>query len=119
MAKINLQEKLGLFSDYWNPRIIEEVNDHHVKLVKFQGEFDWHSHETEDELFLVIHGSFQMQYSEHQEILHEGELVVVPHGTLHRPVAQEEVHCLLFEPKTTLNTGDQKTEKTHTQLEKI
>jgi len=119
LEKINLNEKLVHFSDYWNPRIIGEVNDHHVKLVKFKGEFDWHSHEVEDELFLVLHGSFQMHFVERIVELQEGEMIIVPHGTKHRPVAREEVHCMLFESATTLNTGEKNTDKTRNILERI
>lgn len=107
MEKVSLVEKLAQFHDHWNPRIVGELNGQHVKLVKFQGEFVWHKHDTEDELFLVVKGRFQMDLEERESItLGEGEFLIVPRGVLHRPVADEEVHVLLFEPAGTLNTGD-------------
>jgi mannose-6-phosphate isomerase-like protein (cupin superfamily) len=111
MQKINVAQKLSLFHDHWSPKIVGELNGQHVKLVKFQGEFVWHHHENEDELFLVLHGSFRMEYKdaggvEHSMELREGEFVIVPRGNEHRPVASEEVHVMLFEPAGTLNTGD-------------
>lgn len=104
--KINLREKFSLFSEHWNPKIIAALNGQHVKLVKFSGEFVWHKHDTEDELFFVVEGSFRMEFREHTVELQAGEMIVVPHGVEHRPVADEEVHVLLFEPESTLNTGD-------------
>ena len=106
MQKINLTEKLALFSSHWDPKIVAELNGQHVKLVKFRGEFVWHHHEHEDELFLVIRGSFRMQLRDREVLLREGELFVVPRGIEHRPVADEEVSVLLFEPASTLNTGN-------------
>ncbi len=111
MHKINVAQKLSLFQDHWSPKIVGELNGQHVKLVKFQGEFVWHHHDSEDELFLVVHGSFQMDYkdaagSEKSMKLDEGEFVIVPRGTEHRPVADAEVHVMLFEPAGTLNTGN-------------
>jgi mannose-6-phosphate isomerase-like protein (cupin superfamily) len=111
MEKINLAEKLALFSDHWNPKILGELNGQQVKAVKFQGEFVWHRHAAEDELFLVVRGSFRMDYRdsegrEHAMDLGEGEFLIVPRGVEHRPVAHEEVHVLLFEPAGTLNTGN-------------
>lgn len=103
--KVNIGEKLGLFHDYWNPRIIADLNGQQVKLVKFNGPFEWHSHEYEDELFLVVKGSFRMEFRDRHVNLNTGELIVVPHGIEHRPVADSEVHVLLFEPASTLNTG--------------
>lgn len=110
MTKINLAEKLSLFHEHWSPRIVGELNGQHVKLVKFQGEFVWHHHENEDELFLVIDGSFTMEFKDPtgqpQAIpLQAGEFLIVPKGVEHRPVAAEEVSVLLFEPAGTLNTG--------------
>ncbi len=106
MDKVNLSEKLALFHDHWAPRIVAELNGQHVKLVKFAGPFVWHRHDAEDELFLVLRGRFRMEFRDRAVELREGELVVVPRGTEHRPVADEEVSVLLFEPATTLNTGD-------------
>ncbi len=112
MQKVNLAEKLGLFSDPWSPRIVATVNDTAVKLVKLQGEFVWHQHEAEDELFLVLYGRLTMQFRDGDEVLEPGELIVVPRGVEHRPVAPEEVHVLLVEPATTLNTGNVRNDRT-------
>lgn len=106
MHKVNLSEKLALFTEHWSPKIVGELNGQHVKLVKFKGEFVWHKHDAEDEMFLVIKGSFRMEYRDKNVVLNEGEFLIVPRGTEHRPVADEEVSVLLFEPATTLNTGD-------------
>lgn len=111
MEKVNLAQKLTLFNDHWHPRIVGELNDAHVKLVKVQGEFVWHHHEHEDELFLVLKGRLQMQFEDHDIWLEEGEFIIVPRGVEHRPVAPEEVHLLLLEPKSTLNTGNVMDEK--------
>lgn len=119
MEKVNLAEKFALFSDHWNPRIAGELNGQQVKLVKFQGEFVWHKHDHEDELFLVVKGGFVMELRDRNIELHEGEFLVIPRGVEHRPVAKEEVQVLLFEPASTLNTGDVKTELTKTDLESI
>ncbi|MBK9680703.1 MAG: cupin domain-containing protein [Saprospiraceae bacterium] len=119
ISKVNLDQKLSLFSDYFNPRIVGELNNQHVKLVKFQGEFVWHKHDHEDELFLVIHGSFTMELRDQSIELYPGEMLVVPRGVEHRPVAEHEVSILLFEPATTLNTGDASSELTKVVLEKI
>jgi mannose-6-phosphate isomerase-like protein (cupin superfamily) len=105
MQKINLAEKLGRFSAHWSPKIVAELNGQHVKLVKFRGEFVWHRHEHEDELFQVLRGSFRMEFRDRSVDLHEGEIIVVPRGVEHRPVADEEVSVLLFEPASTVNTG--------------
>lgn len=112
MTKVNLQEKLALFQDHWNPRIVGELNGQHVKLVNFQGEFVWHKHDAEDELFLVVHGRFRMEFRDRQVWLEEGEFLIVPRGVEHRPVAEREVQVLLFEPAGTLNTGDAPDERT-------
>ena len=119
ISKVNLDQKLSLFSDYFNPRIVGELNNQHVKLVKFQGEFVWHKHDHEDELFLVILGSFTMELRDQSIELYPGEMLVVPRGVEHRPVAEHEVSVLLFEPATTLNTGDASSELTKVVLEKI
>ena len=120
MDKVNIQEKLATFTDYFNQRIIAELNGQHVKLAKFQGPFIWHHHEHEDELFLVVKGRFRMEFRDRDVWLEEGELLVVPRGVEHRPVAEEEVHILLFEPASTLNTGNQEdSELTRRELERI
>lgn len=123
MNKINLNEKLSLISDHWNPRIAAELNGQHVKLVKLQGPFAWHHHENEDEMFLVIKGRFRMEFreglapSQDREVwVEEGEFIVVPRGIEHRPVAEEEAHVLLFEPASTLNTGNVENELTRQEL---
>ena len=105
MEKVNLAEKLSQFNEHWNPKIVGELNGQHVKLVKFQGEFVWHHHDLEDELFLVIKGRFRMEFRDRRVELEEGEFLIVPRGVEHRPVAVDEVHVLLFEPAGTLNTG--------------
>ena len=98
MEKVNIREKLALFSDHWNPRVVGELNGQHVKLVKFQGEFVWHNHAAEDELFLVVRGSFRMDFRDRSVTLNDGEFIIVPRGVEHRPVAEQEVEVLLFEP---------------------
>ena len=112
MQKVNLAEKFSQFDDYWNPRIAGELNAQYVKLVKFKGEFVWHHHEKEDEMFLVVKGRFRMEYRDRVEWLEEGEFIIVPKGVEHRPVADEEVDVILFEPSTTLNTGNVVNERT-------
>jgi mannose-6-phosphate isomerase-like protein (cupin superfamily) len=119
IAKVNLSEKLGRFSALWSPKIVGELNGQMVKLVKFQGPFVWHKHDVEDEMFLVVHGRFRMEFRDRQVWLEEGEFVIVPRGVEHRPVADEEAHVLLFEPASTLNTGDVRNERTLTNLERI
>lgn len=120
MHKINTAEKLALFSDHWNPRIVGELNGQHVKLVKFQGEFVWHKHDHEDELFYVLKGRFRMEFRDRTVVLSENEFLIVPRGVEHRPVADEEVCVMLFEPASTLNTGDAASnELTRTVLEKL
>lgn len=105
MQKINLAEKLTLFSEHWSPKIIAALNGQHVKLVKLQGEFVWHHHDHEDEMFLVVAGSFRMDFRDKSVVLCAGEMIVVPRGVEHRPVADEECSILLFEPAATVNTG--------------
>jgi mannose-6-phosphate isomerase-like protein (cupin superfamily) len=112
MEKIDIAQKLSLFQEHWQPKIIAELNGQHVKLAKFQGEFIWHRHDVEDELFLVIQGSFTMKFRDRDVHLKQGEMIVVPAGVEHQPVAEEEVHVLLFEPKSTLNTGNVHNERT-------
>ena len=117
MQKVSLKDKLAAFQDHWSPRIVGELNGQHVKLVKFQGDFVWHHHDHEDELFLVVQGAFRMEYrdasgSEQSLEIGTGEFVIVPRGMEHRPCAPEEVHVLLFEPAGTLNTGNIRNDRT-------
>jgi mannose-6-phosphate isomerase-like protein (cupin superfamily) len=119
MEKVNITEKLALFADYWNPRIIGHLNGQHVKAVKLKGEFVWHQHDHEDELFLVVKGKLRMEFRDKVVEVNEGEFIIVPNKTEHRPVADEEVHLLLFEPASTLNTGNVENEKTRSKLEEI
>lgn len=119
MEKVNIKEKLAVFNDYWNPRIAGELNGQHVKLVKFKGEFVWHQHDNEDEMFFVVKGSFNMELRDKTITLSENEFLIVPRGVEHRPVAAEEVSIMLFEPATTLNTGNTEGELTRHDLEKI
>jgi mannose-6-phosphate isomerase-like protein (cupin superfamily) len=111
VEKVNLLGKLALFHDHWNPRIVGELNGQQVKLVKFQGEFAWHKHDHEDELFLVVRGRFCMEFRDRDVWLEEGEFLIVPRGVEHRPVSEAQVHVLLFEPVGTLNTGDAQDER--------
>jgi mannose-6-phosphate isomerase-like protein (cupin superfamily) len=117
--KVNLPEKFAQFTEQWQPKIVGELNGQYVKLVKFLGPFTWHHHEKEDEMFLVYKGRFRMEYRDHTEDIEEGEFVIVPRGVEHRPVADQEVQVLLFEPATTLNTGNVRNEFTVPDLEKI
>lgn len=117
--KINLAEKFARFSEHWSPKIVAELNGQHVKLVKLRGEFVWHHHEHEDELFFVVRGSFRMEFRDRSVELREGELIVIPRGVEHRPVANEEACVLLFEPASTVNTGSAGGERTVTQLERL
>ena len=119
MEKINLRDKLALFSDHWNPRIVGELNGQHVKVVKFQGEFVWHDHRDEDEMFLVLKGQFRMDFRDRSVDLHEGEFLIVPRGVEHRPVAEHEVEVLLFEPAQIKHTGDVVSELTKTEYQRI
>jgi mannose-6-phosphate isomerase-like protein (cupin superfamily) len=119
IEKININEKLGLIPDHWNPRIAGELNGQHVKLVKLQGEFVWHKHDDEDEMFLVIAGLLKMELRDKTMEIHPGEFVIVPKGVEHKPVADYETHVMLFEPASTLNTGNIQNERTRAHLEKI
>ena len=119
MNKINLAQKFSLFSTHWDPKIVGELNNQHVKLVKFAGEFTWHTHENEDELFLVVKGFFDMQFRDKTIRVNEGEFIIVPRGVEHCPKAEQEVLVMLFEPKSTINTGNKESEKTVLKLEKI
>jgi mannose-6-phosphate isomerase-like protein (cupin superfamily) len=119
MEKVNIRQKLSQFHDHWSPKIVGELNSQQVKLVKFLGEFVWHHHENEDELFLVVRGRFRMDFRDRQVWLEEGELLIVPRGVEHRPVAPEEVHVLLFEPASTQNTGNVTDELTVREPDRI
>jgi len=122
MEKINPQQKFTLISDYWNPKIIGELNQFAVKFVKIKGEFIWHHHDEEDELFFVIKGRLLMQVREEHEQniwVEEGEFIIIPHGIEHRPVATEETHLMLLEPKTTVNTGNIQSERTVLHVEHL
>lgn len=119
IEKVNLQQKLSLFSEHWSPKIVGELNGQHVKLVKVQGEFTWHHHDDEDELFLVIDGSLTIKLQDRDILLNEGEFVIIPRGVEHKPVAEEEAHILLLEPASTLNIGNVENERTVANLERI
>ena len=119
MEKVNLGDKFSLFQEYWSPKIVGELNDSHVKLVKLKGEFVWHHHEHEDELFLVVKGRLLIKLRDRDIWLDEGEFAIIPKGVEHLPVADEEVHVLLLEPKSTLNTGNVQNERTVSDLKKI
>ncbi len=119
MDKVNLAEKLSRFQEQWSPKIVGELNGQFVKLVKFKGPFVWHHHDNEDEMFLVVKGSFVMKFRDRDVTLNAGEFIVVPRGVEHMPVAEEEAHVMLFEPKSTLNTGNVRNERTLEQLEKL
>lgn len=119
MDKVNVAEKLGQFTEPWSPKIVGELNGQYVKLVKFQGPFVWHHHDNEDEMFLVVKGSFVMKFRDRDVTLNAGEFIVVPRGVEHMPVAEEESHVMLFEPQSTLNTGNVRNERTVPELERI
>lgn len=119
MNKVNLAEKFSTFTEHWSPKIAGELNGQHVKLVKFQGPFTWHHHEQEDEMFLVVKGSFIMEFRDKNVTINEGEFIIVPRGVEHRPNAPEEVEVLLFEPASTLNTGNVENEFTKKNLPTI
>ena len=119
MHTVNLADKFSKFQDHFNPRVLGEINDFVVKAVKLKGEFLWHHHDHEDEMFLVVKGTLRMKFRTHEAVVREGEFVIVPHGVEHLPVAEEEVHVVLFEPKSTLNTGNVTNERTVAQLQRI
>ena len=119
MEKVNLAEKLSRFSDYFNPRIAGELNGQQIKLVKFKGEFIWHQHDNEDELFYVVKGSFDMEFRDKTITINKGEFIIVPRGVEHKPASKEEVEIMLFEPASTVNTGNVINEKTVTDLKRI
>jgi mannose-6-phosphate isomerase-like protein (cupin superfamily) len=117
--KVNIAEKLSLFDEHWSPKIVGELNGQHVKLVKLSGEFVWHHHDDEDEMFLVVDGRFRMDFRDREVWIERGEFIVVPRGVEHRPVAEEEASVMLFEPASTLNTGNITGEMTVAELDKI
>ena len=119
MEKVSIEKKLALFDDHWNPRIVGELNGQYVKLAKLEGEFVWHSHDDEDELFWVVKGRLLIKFRDKDVTLDEGEFLIVPRGVEHKPVAAEEVHVLLFEPKSTVNTGNVRSDRTVRELEAI
>ena len=119
MSKVNLAEKFSQFDTYWDPKIVGELNGQHVKLVKLKGEFLWHHHDDEDEMFLVVKGALLIKFKDKDVLLNKGEFTIIPRGVEHMPVAEKEVHVLLFEPKGTLNTGNEETDKTVRELKTI
>ena len=119
MKKVNLEKAFSLFQEQWSPKVVGEVNDSLVKLVKFQGEFVWHHHEAEDEMFLVVKGRMRMELRDGDISLEEGEFIIIPRGVEHRPVADQEAHVMLFEPRSTLNTGNVQNERTLPELERL
>jgi len=119
IEKVNISQKLSLFSEYWSPKIVGELNGQYVKLAKLKGEFIWHKHQNEDEMFYVIKGKFKMEFRDKTIEINEGEFIIIPKGVEHKPVAEEEVSVMLFEPKTILNTGDKKNQFTKENLDKI
>ena len=119
MRKVNIEEKFAKITEYWKPYIAAELNGQHVKLDKLKGEFIFHHHDNEDEMFLVVKGRFRMEFPDRHEWIGEGEFIVVPRGVEHRPVAEEECWLLLFEPASTLNTGNVVNDRTVAQLERV
>ena len=119
IRKVNLAELFGRFQDLWSPKVVGTVNDSLVKLVKLKGEFVWHHHEKEDELFLVVKGKLRLKLRDKDLVLGPGEFAIIPHGVEHLPVADEETHVLLFEPTSTLNTGNVRNERTVPELERL
>jgi mannose-6-phosphate isomerase-like protein (cupin superfamily) len=119
IRKVNLTELFGRFQDYWSPKVVGTVNDSLVKLVKLKGEFVWHHHEKEDELFLVVKGTLRLKLRDKDLVLGPGEFAIIPHGVEHLPVADEETHVLLFEPTSTLNTGNVRNERTVPELDRL
>jgi len=119
IEKVSLAQKFSLFDEYWSPRVAGELNDAYVKLVKFKGEFVWHQHENEDELFLVVKGRLTIKLRDRDIELDAGEFVIIPRGVEHLPVAEEESHVLLLEPKSTLNTGNVRSERTVAELKRV
>ena len=119
IEKVNLAEKFAQFSDHWSPKLVGTINDFAVKLVKLKGEFVWHHHDVEDELFLVVKGQLKIEFRDKDVVLDEGEFLIIPHGMEHRPVAEEEAQILLLEPTSTVNTGNVDDERTVRDVEKI
>lgn len=119
MKKVNIEEKLSSFSEHWSPKILGELNGQHVKIAKFLGEFTWHKHDNEDEMFYIIDGNLKIEFRDRTVELSSGEFLIVPKGTEHKPVAEKEVSVMLFEPATTLNTGDVENEFTKKNLERL
>ena len=119
MDSVNLSQKFSMFTECWSPKIIGELNDSYVKAVKLKGEFVWHHHDNEDELFLVTKGLLRMKFRDRDVLVREGEFVIVPKGVEHLPVADEETHVILLEPKSTLNTGNIQNERTVAQLDRL
>ena len=119
IENVSVEQKLKKFTDYWNPRIIGELNGQFVKVVKFSGEFIWHKHDNEDEMFFVIKGNFRMELHDKSIDLITGDFLIIPKGIEHKPVSEEEVHVMVIEPKTTLNTGDKLTKLTQSKLDRI
>jgi mannose-6-phosphate isomerase-like protein (cupin superfamily) len=119
IEKVNLAQKFDLFDEYWNPHVADELNDSYVKLAKLKGEFEWHHHENEDELFLVVKGHLTIKLRDRDIELDEGEFVIIPKGIEHLPIANEEAHVLLLEPKSTLNTGNVQSERTVAELKQV
>ncbi len=119
MEKVNLTEKLSFFTEHWSPKIVGELNDSYIKLAKLQGDFVWHHHDAEDELFFVIKGKLLIKFRDKEVWLNEGEFLVIPQGIEHLPVAEQEVHVMLIEPKTTLNTGNVVNERTVENLGRL
>lgn len=119
IEKVNIAQKCTKFSDYWNPRIIGELNGQHVKIAKFKGEFVWHKHDEEDEMFLVIDGILKIEFRDKTVVIHPNEFIIVPKGVEHKPIAENEVAVMLFEPASTLNTGDAESDLTQLDLERI
>ena len=119
IKKINISQKLSQFKDHWNPRIIGELNQQHVKIAKIKGEFIWHKHDDEDEMFLVLKGTLKIEFRDRTETIQENEIIIVPKGVEHKPIAEKEVSIMLFEPATTINTGALENERTRKNLESI
>lgn len=117
--KVNIKNKLDSFSEHWNPKIVGELNGQHVKLAKLKGEFVWHHHDEEDELFYVLKGVLKMKFRDKTVIINPNEFIIVPRGVEHKPVAEKEVHVMLFEPASTINTGNNPGEMTKEKLGKI
>ena len=117
MNKINIEQKLSLFNDHWNPRIVGELNKQHVKLAKLKGEFIWHKHDNEDEMFLVLKGTLKIEFRDRIETINENEMIIVPRGIEHKPIAEKEVSIMLFDPASTINTGELENKFTRKKLE--